>query len=196
MNLKGSKGGTMGNVQSRGHEELEGGIWGLNCFSLAMIRDHVQGKLQGGKKKSLSGPYGFRGWVQDGRTEVASGRLLEQQLWAHIVKSKKTAEYMQTTEPIYLSPCAHMHTLMNTHTHKHACIHQKKKKQEKVFSLPFTILYNIFPSTKSGSRQIWFPSPVRSQHLPRTRNSVNAGRTQWHRAGACWQWQCLSLRDC
>lgn len=77
---------------------------GLNRFSIAMIRDHDQGKYM--KKKSLSGAYGFRGWVQDGGTEVASDRLLEQQPRDHIFKSKKTAENMQTTEPIY--PRVHM----------------------------------------------------------------------------------------
>lgn len=53
MNLKGSKGGTLGNVRSRRHKELEGRMWGLNCFSIAMIRDHDQGKLYEKKRVYL-----------------------------------------------------------------------------------------------------------------------------------------------
>lgn len=45
----------MGNVQSGRHEELEGRMCGLNCFSIAMIRDHAQGKLYGKKKRVYLG---------------------------------------------------------------------------------------------------------------------------------------------
>lgn len=43
----------MGNVQSGRHEELEGRMCGLNCFSIATIRDHDQGKLYGKKRVYL-----------------------------------------------------------------------------------------------------------------------------------------------